>query len=480
MVQKTLWIQKFNHLKGKIWHLPVVGPLLAKVKKRIDFMPLFYWSRFNNMLRTKTFLTGPPNSEIRRSSNVGGKGFRILFINHYFDQDIDAIIDANTRHQILVMPHHEIRFLAVKHFEKKMPFDFMRRYNDSDMVPLRNAYRKDLVKLVDTIYKFFPFDIVVATSVLLFWIRELMSEIQSRQIPFVMIDKEGTISPYFFNKFTDDIKRMGFVTCDHILVWSQSQAKFWELAGGKPETIHLIGQQRSDFWSKPEKWGKKDAMGLGLRNEAPLLVFYSFFKDAYIPKHLYDSGEVRWDRIFDDSHRVIFQIAKKYPRWDVVIKTHPQQIHDLPGIRNMIKEQSLPNVYLATGPQLSRNLNIHADVICGFQTTALIEAMIIRERPIIYLFWGDAQKWSDQILPFHNSGAVTVATSPDDLYQKLEKALNAPYSPLSPEQISKRKSFIDDYFWNPDGHVSERTLLKLEEIVQDSQRKMTKGQQPGI
>jgi len=459
---KNRIINFWRQVKNLFWHLPVIGPAVLKTKEQIDMWPMFYWPRFERMLREKSVFSGPE-----------GKGLRILMINHYFDQDIEAILDANTRHRILVIPHHDIRHLAVKHFRKKMPLDFMKQYNSPDMIPLREAYRKDLGPLVDRLYAFFPFDIAVGTSILLMWVREIMAEIQSRGIPYVMIDKEGTISPYFFPLFSKQIRENQFATCDHIMVWSPNQVRFWELAGARPETIHLVGQQRSDFWFKPHKWGKREETGLGLRPQAPLLVFYSFFKDAYIPKHLYDSGEMRWDSIFDESHKVILDIAAEFPEWDVVIKTHPQQIHDLPPVKRMIEERSLPNLYLATGARYSKFLNVYADVICGFQTTALIEGMMIKDRPIIYLYWGDALKWSEGILPFHKCGAVTVATSPEDLFLKLKQALTNPSSPVTPDQLERRKPFVDEYFWNSDGHVSERTLQILEEIVSETRKKQS-------
>jgi hypothetical protein len=49
---------------------------------------------------------------------------------------------------------------------------------------------------------------------------------------------------------------------------------------------------------------------------------------------------------------------------------------------------------------MSNGLIVNADCIIGFQTTALIEAMVT-EKLIIYTFWGEArEKLSLDLIPF--------------------------------------------------------------------------------
>lgn len=430
----------------------VRGPALRTSRWWRSRKPV-YWRRLRKALRNEAACFGPCD-----------QGCRILIINHFFDQDIEAILDANTRQRIFVLPYQAIRELATIHLPQRCESDW-NDYHDPALAPQRSAYRADLVQVVDRIEAAFPFDVVVTPSDMFFWIRELVPEVQSRGKPFVVIDKEGTITPHFFTSYARQILRENPFVSDHILVWSPRQEKFWQLAGVRPESIHVIGQQRSDFWSRPDKWPTKEDLGIGLRPDAPMLLFYSFLPHTYIPIDIYQRGEVGWDALVKESHEAVLAVAERFPDWDVVIKTHPQE-DSRQARRQLASRGGLHNVRLVTGARLSNVLNVRAEVVTGFQTTALIEAMIPGERPIIYAFWGDAKdKWSEEIIPFHKSGALTVATSPTAYREALIGAMSNPAAALPPEQIAARRRFVQEYFWKPNGQAGRRTLDKLEEIA---------------
>ncbi len=431
--------------KGSLW-----TNFSTYLRNKLGISKRQYWNNLKELLINPSIICSNNN-----------KGTKILIINHYFDQDINAIADANTKDSILILPHRAFRDLAAINLPQKIMMNWMKYYYLPESESYRNAYRKDLKEMLNILMKQFPFDVVVSTSVILCWIRELIPEIQSRGIPFVVIDKEGTVSPHYFNKLADNFRSNKYIICDHILVWGQRQKTFWELAGFPSKNIHIVGQQRSDFWTKTQVWKSKSELGLDPQKR--LFLFFSFDKDAYIPIDLYQKGEVRWDDLFRECHRTVLDVAKNHLDWEIVIKAHPQQ-HNIDDVEKMVNEYSLKNVKLLTGSGIANHLIVNAEVISGFQTTSMIESMIVSPRPIIYPFWGDAPKWSEEILPFHKSRALTVAHSKEEYREQLERSFNKEVI-ISPEEIKCRESFVNEFFWQPDGHCSERTLLKLEEIA---------------
>ncbi|MHC4090575.1 MAG: hypothetical protein ACYSVY_09920 [Planctomycetota bacterium] len=445
--QRPHWTNRLYRLLRRV---PGCWPLPQALHDLVFLRPAAYWPFLHAQLAAESSYHGPVD-----------QGLRILLINHNFDQDIEALLQANDRHRFLILRYQEIRELARMHFPKCC-LEGLETYNLPEMEPFRRRYRGEIGRVVDSIRDRFPFDLAAAPSDLFFWIRELVPEIQERGIPFVVIDKEGATSPYGFHHHAEKVRTVNPFISDYLLAWSERAKEFWIRAGAPPELIHVIGQQRSDHWHRPEDWPDKTRLGLSLRGDAQLVLFLSFDRSAYIPKELYDAGVVRWDDLFEDTHRVTCEFARTHPECDVVIKAHPQQT-GLKDLQRWVDSRRVANLRLATGAGLSNPLIGHADVVAGFQTTALIEAMIPGQKPIIYTFWSDAKRWADQILPFHTSGALTVVESPHEFRSALQSALTSPVVPQ--EQLEARSALVDATFHNPDGRVCQRTLQVLEEFA---------------
>ena len=192
-----------------------------------------------------------------------------------------------------------------------------------------------------------------------------------------------------------------------------------------------------------------------------LVLFFSFSPSAYIAPDLYRTGEISWEKLFYDTHYSILDLAEAYPGIEFIIKTHPQQkITDIDFI-DRIKQ--LRNVYFSEGARVSNHLIVNSNVVAGFLTTALIEAMVCG-KPIVYSFWGDAkEKWKENIIPFHNSNALFVANNKEDFKKKIIECINLKEIPKS--QVKARKIFINEFFNQCDGKSAKRTIDTINRIV---------------
>ncbi len=390
-----------------------------------------------------------------------GSKKNLLIINHVFDQDIEALGLANNDFNFIVLSGFTLRYLGTELFPPSV--ESYIAYNSPEMDAIKRRYRKIVDRFVRRLKKKYHIAAVVSPSDNFFYVRELIPALHDHGIPYIVVDKEGTICPAYFTHFAEYIQKNCPLIADHILVWSERQRLFWERTGVEHSKISVTGQPRSDFWRQRSRWKKKRELGIdGLRPGNKLVLFFTYDPWAYTPDYMIEKGEMHWDVLRADTHETLFSFARAHPEVDIVIKAHPQQL-DLNEIRKEITVHQTANVHLARGPELSNHLIVNADVIIGFQTTALIESMVT-DTPIIYTFWGEARdRWSKDLIPFHETSGVLTAHGPQELRESLETCIANPA--LTADQRNARNEFVNEYLSDIDGHASDRTLAEIKKFL---------------
>lgn len=385
----------------------------------------------------------------------------ILVVNHVFDQDIEALERANRQFNFVILNAVILRFAALQLFPADV--ESYHVYNQPRLDAIKRRYRRVIDRFVRRLIRTYGIVAVIAPSDNFFYVREFIPALRAQNVPYYVLDKEGTICPAYFVHFAEYIKNTCPLIADHILVWSERQRLFWEKTGVGSDQITVVGQPRSDFWKQPDRWRTKTELGLpGLRPAAKLVLFFTYDPWAYTPDYMIAKGEMHWDALRQETHGAIFDFATRHPDIDVVIKAHPQQL-DLNELRAEIDARRARNVYLSTGPSISNQLIVNADCVVGFQTTALIEAMTT-DKPILYTFWGEARdKWSNDLIPFHQTDGVRVVGSPAELVDQLDQAIRQPT--LTPVQQAARREFLREYLDRVDGHSSERALAAVHDLI---------------
>ena len=425
--------------------LPGGWPLPSRLHDLIFLRPAAFWPFLRRQVSDPAACFGQPDGRPR-----------VLLINHCFDQDIAALrlAAAEAGVAVRVVRYQEIRELARMHFPRDV-LSGVEAYNRPSLAAQRVRYRAALRRWVDIVQEVWPFDVVLTPSDAFFWIREFVPEVQSRGIPVVVADKEGTISPYYFDWHAAQVQQHCPFISDRLLVWSDRHAAFWKQAGAPAERIEILGQPRSDLWHQPSADHRDAALPL---RDVPMLLLLSFERSAYIPPDLYASGAVRWDAIFDTAHTAVADFARRHTDWDVVIKAHPQQ-ERLSELAAWVRRLKKPNLHLATGASGTSALISRAALVAGFQTTAIYEAMVTGERPIVYPFWGDAERWAENILPIHASAGVTVARSAIEFPRALEAAAVSRRAPA--DQLAQRPAAVRTVLGEADGRVCQRVWASV-------------------
>jgi hypothetical protein len=377
-------------------------------------------------------------------------------INHHFQQDIEALEKANydkNRFEIVVVDNKKLFGLANCFFTDKESKSINIQYYSEKLKDARGKYYKVSKIIFKFVYAFYDFNILVIPSDLFFWIREFIRVVKENKIKVIVLDKEGTISPASYERHSVKIKNNYPFVSDKMYVWSERQKKFWRRAGMSKDKIVLVGQPRSDFFFHKERWKTKDR--LGLRKSAKLITFFDYDNYAYVLDDF--KNNISWKHMKQETHEILFEMAKKYPHIDFVFKVHPQQSDSL-LVRNKIKKAKVKNVFLFTGTEGSNHLIVNSDLIIGFQSTVLLEAMLT-DIPILYTFWDEnIKKIKSSIIPFHAVNALEVIDRKDKFSNRLDYYLKDNNCFLSLNMKKTRKDFVSNYFYKADGKTSRRIL----------------------
>jgi hypothetical protein len=318
---------------------------------------------------------------------------------------------------------------------------------------IRERYRRYCEKLYDEITAYYPFDCILTPSDSFYWLREFIVVSRRHGVPTIVADKEGTISPRSFEVEPMRIRRMFPPISDYFFVWSERQSSFWQRAGVDPSRIDVLGSMRTDLFQS-------------LSSQKPkTLLYYDFDTDAYINNMDWEAigwrGERNWNYLRDAIHRVLLHLARKNPQVNIIIKCHPQQVETRFQVAGLTAQ---PNISIMKGgPRGLPAMVAEAHAVVGFQTTALLEAALA-QKPVFYVAWGDLYDMVvPKVLPWSEPGyGMTWIRSESNLETTLQALLRGE---ISDAILQADRSKLSNYFYQADGHVTERLLNRLIEVI---------------
>ena len=280
-----------------------------------------------------------------------------------------------------------------------------------------------------------------------YWVREFIQICKDNSIKVIVVDKEGLISPYDWDYESIRIKKFAPFISTHLYVWSERQKEYWIKANTDDSKITVIGQPRSDLFFKPAKKLPRKS-----------IIFFTFDDYAYL------SGELRkiagkdfsWKNLKNESLNAIFQFSKNNPNIDVVIKAHPQQS----DLKDLQAKYSSANLKVIGGSQSACSLIRESDLVIVFQSTALLESIMI-DKNVIYLDWAKSN-------PEVSKGILQFSDCPGALSCKSLNEFNIYLNNFSEGKLkipnknrAETKNFLDLYFYNADGNVSKRLAADI-------------------
>lgn len=392
---------------------------------------------------------------------------RVLIVDHFFQHDIEAMLQSGRDHQIRVVEAERFRRLAARF----LPHDvFAVGLGERFALPEHDAARARYEHAAEVelrqFYTSFPFDAVVVPSDVIVYLRALGPATHRLGLPLIVLQKETTISPY---TMTEDARVIGQhlpFTGDLMLVCSEHHKQFWINTGADADKIKVTGQPRFDFYFHRDRWSCLRSLGIAPEQERPVILFFSYDLGAYSPEGPLASV---WHQLRSETETILIDLARA-GLYNVIIKPHPQQQAQSDNLR-MLRGIAGPawdrSVFWAPAAADARQLIVNADTVVGFQTTALFEAMAAEKR-VLYTFWTEpAARLKAALVPFDEmDGALEVARGSEHLRALLEKG--QPRRDAATRERARREA--EHQLGRLDGSAASRAWRQMEQFASDYAR----------
>jgi len=361
---------------------------------------------------------------------------RVLAFDHFFDQDVRALRSTlDDGDALVVEPYQRLWHLARRHFPAAAFHTLAAAYEDS-IRPCWDRYLPAAERVARRLRRAARPDVFVVPSDVFFYLRPVIQDFARHGIPTVVVQKETTISPMVMTDHAEQVRASTPFISDHMTVCSERQKQFWVNAGTDPAAITVTGQPRFDLYARARSEARRPG--------PPRLLYLSYDDVAYLPSDTGVPYDGSWRDLREATERAVAATAGR--GWAVTAKRHPQQSASTDWLGS--------SVVRAPQSADTRDLIVDADVVVGFQTTALFEAAAAGCR-VVYPAWGEVfDEAVDLLIPFHEMpGLVTHARSPEEL----AAALGGDVEALTPPDPEGRGSY-EEHLGPVDGRASERVV----------------------
>ncbi|MBT4711297.1 MAG: hypothetical protein HOB82_07200 [Alphaproteobacteria bacterium] len=289
--------------------------------------------------------------------------------------------------------------------------------------------------------------------------------VEASGVPFIAMHKEALKTPGLVNFYTTLYRdRRQPFQGRKILVYNTIERGIQIDAGIiPPDRVEVCGMPRLD---RLHQWRIRAAQSAAPSGR-PLVLFLSFHPKTGLPviprkpgaaegrlENLGNGlGDVSWHDLSAQCHHAVLRLARENPGIDVVVKGKGDLAKWL-GLTGASIDQDRPdNLKLVVGGD-PQDLIARASIVCGFTTTALLEA-IASGKPVVVPRFAEALDDASKPFFLDLGDAVDHAASADDLYDRLLAGAVPPVAP--PANLSDHAAdMLDHWAGNPDGKAGDR------------------------
>jgi hypothetical protein len=375
---------------------------------------------------------------------------RAVAMDHFFDQDLRAL-EADPRIDLRRVPYQRFRRTALRIMTDQIS-EGLEGFNNPALEAQRQRYARWLKSELRRIYLESAFDVFILPSDTFFYVRALPDALHSLGIPLVVVQKETTISADTMAKHSHEQGAEAPFVSDLMTVSSERHKQFWLRAGTDGDKVMVTGQPRFDAYAEaaPPDPGHRPRK----------VLFLSYFLDAYVPRA--EAGRHDWTVLRGQTESALIAAAKSGDS-QVTIKCHPQErrTESVERLRKAAGAIWGRGLAVADIDADTRRLIVDADIVVGFQTTALYEAVAAR-RPVLYAAWGDDyEALRPALIPFEEAPpqCLVRAEGPDDLLARLR-------APIEPARSGACRAWVEEALGPIDGQATDRVVKLLQRIVE--------------
>jgi len=335
----------------------------------------------------------------------------------------------------------------------------------------RNLYIKYCISIINFLKRKYNITSFLIPKLNDPWSIDLIKAINISGIKLVIDDREGTNTPQRLKVVPERLRNLD-IKFDLLTTQSYMHKDLFVRAGFPEDKIIVNGSIQSDYWKKRVLWKNLEQIDKRLNPNLIKILFFAFGERTYM--NFYYENEIRtWSLLSKDLNDVFLEILERFEgQIQIIYKFSDKLIRDKSNDFERFKQKSqkfIDNEYLLLigGSTFSYDLMRNSDIIVGFQTSGMIEAMNT-DRPILYTAWGDLyDSIKETLLPINTKGCVIECSSKKDFYNKISDCINDRLSNLNPPTFSKeaRLDLVSKYFSNSDGYVAERLTNLISEII---------------
>ncbi len=296
--------------------------------------------------------------------------------------------------------------------------------------------------------------------------RELAAAMQEIGVPFIALHKENLktpgLEPFYERLYRERRGRFGG---RKILVYNRIEQDIEIRAGvAEPSRIEIVGMPRLD---RMHEWRRANAGAKSRR----CILFFAFspvtgmpriFRKSSTPGEVYaeeselDDG-ISLSGLADGTCAALLRLARDNPDISVVVKSkgRPRDIAEIAALFGVKSESELPhNMTMVHGGDILL-LIAEASVVCGFNSTTLLEA-VAAGKPVVMPWFAEVE--APEVWPYLidlRSIAVT-ALSAAALREELVKLAREPKT-VPAELDAESRQTLALWTGNDDGSAAART-----------------------
>jgi hypothetical protein len=353
-----------------------------------------------------------------------------------FDEEIQEISKNSGRVNYVLIP--KIIFISIfqSYFYRKK-FDHVNYHHDKNLGKEKEKYKKFLENFLNCLLSEIRVDAFMSANYVYSWQQELADICLERDIPFIILHKEGITSPSQYKNLVKTYTNGKFKASKMLLYNDSIREALLEadIEGISSENLVTIGVPRFDKYFSIDKQGND-------------IVFFSFFMEDKL-RHTNISEKIKIELLQKsiNFHIEIMKLAIKMKNINVTIKTKSGDKY-LNYVMNIAKNNGFTNLknlrIINTGTPY--DLIKDSFLVGGLNSSVLIEAMISRRQ----IFMPDFKTNCFEDYFVNNESLVNYVESSEDIIECINN-----FS-AEDNEMQIHKSFLEKYISTPDGKSSIR------------------------
>lgn len=360
----------------------------------------------------------------------------LVFEKSHGIEDIKKIIDYQL--------DEDINFYLLSRVHVRIIYDFFKKKNN----------QKDHEEYINKVFlyfkKYYTIKIVISFNIRYKSERILQKLDKKLNIKYLICQKECLFNNSEINEYINYLKKFDKFQGQHITVYNSIFKKMLlDSNYVNSEKVTVIGMPRADFYFNNKNTKKNlHILFLLIRPKTGL----AFSKDNFT-----------WNELAMQTVEEVLKFAEKNSHLDFIFKT--KIINDLETLeqQKIIEKKNLKNCKIFSGGK-SNNLILNAKLIITFNSTAILEGLILKKPVIVPYFLDKYKKKLEEFSINTNSSSVRRAFNKEELKNFLNEICSDKKYVVKGDSKND-ELLINKYIGNIDGESSKKLFKVIQNLT---------------